>query len=344
MIIDKAPVRISGYSFFVRQKVSVCPERRRNVLENRCPTAVIINCSNIFSKIRQNERPFLERHAEGTGSSTKPTCSNICRAWHKHDVVEGRMGTQRCVKKGNRSVQTSQKRPGKTKPAHLHLKGWGSTQRIKERKNPELTRRGGRARLVVVSVEVGGRFSPETSQFLRVLVSAKVRGVHPLKEKAAATSMRRWSSMLDCVVVNSFALSLLSRVLWELTVRLSPWTTFWTQTGTRDVLLFFFFSFRQRESVTRLCTDFSLRSKWLFITGQKKCSKREFIVDSGVSMHLLSKRIWTQKNWILYMNLGILRLYSQRMGRFSQTWKQQNTSKIEIYSWQCNSSTILQQF
>ena len=74
-----------------------------------------------------------------------------------------------------------------------------AARRAKERKYPELAGRGGRARLVVVGAEVGGRFSSETSQFLRGLVSAKVRGVPPnLKGKAAAAWMRRWSSMLGC--------------------------------------------------------------------------------------------------------------------------------------------------
>ena len=54
---------------------------------------------------------------------------------------------------------------------------------------PELVGNGGRARLVVVAAEVEGegRFSPEAAQFLRGLVSAKVRGVpDPHKGKAAA--------------------------------------------------------------------------------------------------------------------------------------------------------------
>ena len=88
-----------------------------------------------------------------------------------------------------------------------------AARKAKERKYPELAGRGGRARLVVVGAEVGGRFSSETPQFLRGLVSAKVRGVPPpLKVKAAAAWMRRWSSVLGGVVANSFALSLLGRV------------------------------------------------------------------------------------------------------------------------------------
>ena len=86
-------------------------------------------------------------------------------------------------------------------------------RRTKERKYPELAGNGGRARLVVVAAEVEGRFSAEANQFLRGLVSAKVRDVPDiLKGKAAAAWSRRWRSMLGCVVANSFALSLLGRV------------------------------------------------------------------------------------------------------------------------------------
>ena len=67
------------------------------------------------------------------------------------------------------------------------------------------TPRGGRSRR--------GRFSAEAIQFLRGLVSAKVRDVPDiLKWKAAAAWSRRWRSMLGCVVANFFALSFLGRV------------------------------------------------------------------------------------------------------------------------------------
>ena len=65
---------------------------------------------------------------------------------------------------------------------------------------------------MVVAAEVGGRFSAEAAQFLRGLVSAKVRGVPDPLGKAAAAWSRRWRTFLGCVVANSFALSLLGRV------------------------------------------------------------------------------------------------------------------------------------
>ena len=69
-------------------------------------------------------------------------------------------------------------------------------RRTKERKCPELAGNGGRARLVVVAAEVGGRFSAEANQFLRGLVSTKVRGVPDiLKGKAAAAWSRIWRSI-----------------------------------------------------------------------------------------------------------------------------------------------------
>ena len=42
-------------------------------------------------------------------------------------------------------------------------------------RNPELAGEGGRARLVVLEAEVGGRWSEETVEFLSSLACAKVR-------------------------------------------------------------------------------------------------------------------------------------------------------------------------
>ena len=51
----------------------------------------------------------------------------------------------------------------------------------------------------VLAAEVGGRFSAETSQFLRGLASAKVRGLpQVLQGRAHAGWVRRWSAMLGC--------------------------------------------------------------------------------------------------------------------------------------------------
>ena len=63
-------------------------------------------------------------------------------------------------------------------------------RRRKERRYPELVGAEGRARLVVLAGEVGGRFSAETAHFLRSLASAKVRGFagDPSREAHAALS------------------------------------------------------------------------------------------------------------------------------------------------------------
>ena len=48
-------------------------------------------------------------------------------------------------------------------------------RRRKERTHPELARGRGRARLVVIAAETGGRFSEETQTLLRLLAEAKTR-------------------------------------------------------------------------------------------------------------------------------------------------------------------------
>ena len=50
-------------------------------------------------------------------------------------------------------------------------------RRRKETTNPELVGEGGRARLVVLAVETGGRWSDETAHFLRSLAKAKAESV-----------------------------------------------------------------------------------------------------------------------------------------------------------------------
>ena len=58
-------------------------------------------------------------------------------------------------------------------------KSLARARRRKERTYPELTGEHGRARLVVLGVEVGGRWSAETSVFLKSLAAAKARGAPP---------------------------------------------------------------------------------------------------------------------------------------------------------------------
>ena len=107
-------------------------------------------------------------------------------------------------------------REGVAKPRWATENGGASLVRactLKERRYPEVAGAEGRARLVVLGGEVGGRFSDETAHFLRSLASAKVRGMSELlKGRAHAALMRRWSSLLGCTAARSYALSLLDRV------------------------------------------------------------------------------------------------------------------------------------
>ena len=83
-------------------------------------------------------------------------------------------------------------------------------RRRKERTYPELAGDAGRARLVVLAAEVGGRWSEETAQFLRGLAKARADSVPPLLQgRVKAAWLRRWSSLLACSATRAFAESLL---------------------------------------------------------------------------------------------------------------------------------------
>ena len=59
--------------------------------------------------------------------------------------------------------------------------------------------RRGRARLVVLAVEVGGRWSPETQSFLSKLANAKARTENPLMRRRVEQAWRfRWGALLSC--------------------------------------------------------------------------------------------------------------------------------------------------
>ena len=67
-----------------------------------------------------------------------------------------------------------------------------------------------RARLVVLGVEVGGRWSTETGVFLRNLAAAKARGAPPwLAGRVRAAWLRRWQGLLGCAAARAFSCSLL---------------------------------------------------------------------------------------------------------------------------------------
>ena len=82
----------------------------------------------------------------------------------------------------------------------------------KERTYPELSGDGGRARLVVLAAEVGGRWSPETAEFLCALAKARAQSEPLLLQgRAQAAWLPRWSAMSACSAARSFTTSLVDR-------------------------------------------------------------------------------------------------------------------------------------
>ena len=82
-------------------------------------------------------------------------------------------------------------------------------RRRKETTYPELSGEG-RARLVVLAAEVGGRWNSETAQFLTALARARAQEVPlVLQGRAEAAWVRRWSAILACTAARAFSLSLL---------------------------------------------------------------------------------------------------------------------------------------
>ena len=82
----------------------------------------------------------------------------------------------------------------------------------KEDRYPELCGMGGRARLVVIAGEVGGRWSREAQIFLQCLAQHKAQSAPKILQASAQVAYyRRWSSLLSCAAAKAFATSLLER-------------------------------------------------------------------------------------------------------------------------------------
>ena len=82
-------------------------------------------------------------------------------------------------------------------------------RRTKERTCPELTGEHGRARLVVLACETGGRWSEESHSFLRQLAARARSG--EMRAAARRAWFRRWFTALACCAAQAFAFSLLER-------------------------------------------------------------------------------------------------------------------------------------
>ena len=73
---------------------------------------------------------------------------------------------------------------------------------------PELVGLHSRAKLVVLGVEVGGRWSDETRTFLSQLAKARARTEMPLMRRRAEQAWRlRWGAMLACAAAKAVASS-----------------------------------------------------------------------------------------------------------------------------------------
>ena len=85
-----------------------------------------------------------------------------------------------------------------------------TARRRKERRYPELLGRPARAKLVVLAVEVGGKWSEETRTFLSFLAKAKVRCEnHLLRNRVQQAWRLRWGSLLSCTTACAVASSML---------------------------------------------------------------------------------------------------------------------------------------
>ena len=83
-------------------------------------------------------------------------------------------------------------------------------RRAKERTYPEFAD-ARRCRLVVLGLEVGGRWSAEAAAFIRLLARARARSAAVTQRAACvAAFVTRWSGLLSIAAARSFAASLLS--------------------------------------------------------------------------------------------------------------------------------------
>ena len=94
--------------------------------------------------------------------------------------------------------------------AHFDGVALQRARRRKERTYPELLDRNGRVRLVVLAIEIGGRWSEEAQDFIMQLARAKARTAPvSLQTSVMLSWYRRWSSLIACAAQRAFAISLL---------------------------------------------------------------------------------------------------------------------------------------
>ena len=108
------------------------------------------------------------------------------------------------------TVVCAMRSDGTARPRVAHTPGVAleAARRRKEGQYPELVGPRARSRLVVFGVEVGGRWSRESQNFISQLARARARGEQPILRRRAEQAWRnRWGSMV--VVARAVASSLL---------------------------------------------------------------------------------------------------------------------------------------
>ena len=94
-----------------------------------------------------------------------------------------------------------------------HIRDGVALERAEQRKArtyPELSGHNGRTRLIVLAIEIGGRWNSEGYHFIRHLAKARSRQAPEYLQKSVeAAFLRRWLSMIACAAHRALALSLL---------------------------------------------------------------------------------------------------------------------------------------
>ena len=168
-------------------------------------------------------------------------------------------------------------------------------RQTKELRYPELSGDQGRARLVVLACETGGRWSEEAHDFLRQLARARARWEPPVIRQAARRAwFRRWCTALACCAAQAFALSLLERrgghgvdgempstcdVIWD--DHRGGWSNCFQLTR---VCLYFFIDFAVHF--------FSLKKKIMVLFGRQSRSSWAKSVRSFSDRTVMGKAIW----------------------------------------------------
>ena len=99
-------------------------------------------------------------------------------------------------------------RNGDSRPRAFHEEGaaMADARKRKEARYPELCRPGTRCKLVVAAMEVGGRWSTETYDFLTTLASGSAQGApRELQGSTYHAWKRRWTAMLSVTAMKAFA-------------------------------------------------------------------------------------------------------------------------------------------